>query len=49
VLVTRNGLARVATPDMVGQEGDLLMFAVVNDEMGGLDVLLGGTPVQTGH
>jgi trk system potassium uptake protein len=49
VLVTRNGMARVATADMVGQEGDLLMFAVVNDEMGGLDVLLGGTPVQTGH
>jgi trk system potassium uptake protein len=28
VMVTRNGVARVATPDLVGQEGDLILFAV---------------------
>jgi trk system potassium uptake protein TrkA len=36
VMVTRNGEARVATPDLVGQEGDLILFAV---KSGALDML----------
>jgi trk system potassium uptake protein TrkA len=46
VLVTRNGEARVATPDLVGQEGDLLLFAVVDGAPDQLDAVLGGAGSQ---
>jgi trk system potassium uptake protein len=36
VMVTRNGEARVATPELVGQEGDVVLFAV---KAGALDTL----------
>ncbi len=36
VLVTRGGLARLVTPAMIGQEGDLLHFLVRSDSEGDL-------------
>jgi trk system potassium uptake protein TrkA len=37
VLVTRSGAATVATPDLIGQEGDVLLLAVRNEAVGRLD------------
>ena len=36
VLVTRAGLARLVTPGMIGQEGDMLHFVVRNDSLDAL-------------
>jgi trk system potassium uptake protein TrkA len=41
VLVTRGGKARLVTPTMAGQEGDLVHFAVRSDAMGDLEKRLG--------
>lgn len=41
VLVTRSGAATVATPDMIGQEGDVLLLAVRNEAVGRLDEQFG--------
>ncbi|MFN0089245.1 MAG: potassium channel family protein [Acidimicrobiales bacterium] len=38
--VTRRGEARLAAPDAVGQEGDLLYFALHTDAVGALDARL---------
>jgi trk system potassium uptake protein TrkA len=37
VIVTRGGVARIAQPHMVGQEGDVLLFAVRTGAMGDLE------------
>lgn len=37
VIVTRAGEARLATPEMVAQEGDVLLFSVHNDALGELE------------
>jgi trk system potassium uptake protein TrkA len=42
VLVTRAGSARLADPTTVGQEGDLLLFAVRTDAIGDLEARLKG-------
>jgi trk system potassium uptake protein TrkA len=47
VTVTRAGQARIATPDLVGQEGDICTFIVQRDARQALDDLL-GTVVNTG-
>ena len=41
VLVTRSGAATVATPDLIGQEGDVLLLAVRNEAAGRLDEKFG--------
>jgi len=43
VLVTRAGAAHMATPDLVGQEGDVLLLAVRRDAIGTLDERFGET------
>lgn len=37
VMVTRGGTARIATPGLVGQEGDVIHFAVRTDALGSID------------
>jgi len=49
VLLTRNGQARVATADVVGQEGDLLLFAVVEEDLDQLDTILCGPTGKAEH
>ena len=46
VLVTRAGASRIATPELVGQEGDVLLLAVRGDAVEGLDDVFGGTTIQ---
>lgn len=41
VLVTRSGAATLATPDLIGQEGDVLLLAVRNEAVGRLDEKFG--------
>ena len=41
VLVTRSGAATLATPDQIGQEGDVLLIAVRNEAVGRLDEQFG--------
>jgi trk system potassium uptake protein TrkA len=48
VLVTRAGQARLATPDLVGQEGDVLLLAVRTGAIDDLESLLKASPVG-GH
>jgi trk system potassium uptake protein TrkA len=48
VVVSRGGQARLATPDLVGQEGDVLVMAVRRDATAELEGRLGG-PVAGGH
>jgi trk system potassium uptake protein TrkA len=43
VSIQRAGQARIATPDLVGQEGDVLVFMVHKDAAAELDLLLGVT------
>ena len=45
VSVSRAGQARIATPDLVGQEGDVLGFLVHRDGATELESLLGGSDV----
>ncbi|MGH9077396.1 MAG: potassium channel family protein [Acidimicrobiales bacterium] len=40
VVLTRGGEARLATPDMVGQEGDVLLFTVRTGALGELETSL---------
>lgn len=44
VAITRAGLARLAGPDLVGQEGDLLHLTVVKDALDELEARLAGNP-----
>ena len=41
VVVTRSGGARIATPDLIGQEGDVLLLAVRNEAGARLDEQFG--------
>jgi trk system potassium uptake protein TrkA len=41
VALTRGGKSRLATPDVVGQDGDLLLLAVASDAMDRIDERLG--------
>jgi trk/ktr system potassium uptake protein len=43
VMVTRGGTARLAAANMVGQEGDVVHFAVVSEALGELNDLLGSS------
>jgi trk system potassium uptake protein len=45
LMVTRGGQARLVGPSLVGQEGDLVHFAVRTDALADLDRLLGGLGV----
>jgi trk system potassium uptake protein TrkA len=46
VLVTRGGLARLITPTMIGQEGDLLHFLVRSDSVDALAARMRGADVD---
>lgn len=46
--VTRAGEARMAGPDLVGQEGDILHVMVTKEDMNDLDARLGAGP-EEGH
>ncbi|HEX4979766.1 MAG TPA: TrkA family potassium uptake protein [Acidimicrobiales bacterium] len=48
VAVSRAGTARLATPALIGQEGDVLHLMVHNDAEAELDELLAGVP-EGGH
>lgn len=47
--VTRAGQGRLATADMVGQEGDLLYILVRKEQLDLLEQKLSGTPEQGAH
>lgn len=47
--VTRAGEARMAGPDLVGQEGDILHIMVTKEEMNALDARLAAGPEEGGH
>ena len=49
VTVTRSGQARIASPDLVGQEGDILMMVVHRDAVSDLDRLLNSSSNTGGH
>jgi trk system potassium uptake protein TrkA len=49
VLVTRSGQARLATPDLVGQEGDIVLMAVRVSNIGEMDHRLKTTTGGPGH
>jgi trk system potassium uptake protein TrkA len=49
VLVTRSGQARLATPDLVGQEGDIVLMAVRVSSIGEMDHRLKTTAGGQGH
>lgn len=54
VVLTRSGRARVATPDLVGQEGDVLLLAVaasatVDDLLGEAGIVDGVVAMQGAH
>jgi len=49
VTVTRSGQARIASPDLVGQEGDILMMVVHRDAVADLDRLLSSSSDVGGH
>jgi trk system potassium uptake protein TrkA len=49
VSVTRAGAARIATADLVGQEGDVLLFAVQRDAADDLATCLDGELVAATH
>ena len=50
VLVTRGGQARLATPELVGQEGDILLMAVRAVSIGEMDQRLKAIPSSgSGH
>jgi trk system potassium uptake protein len=49
VTVTRSGQARIASPELVGQEGDILMMVVHRDAVADLDHLLDTSSDAGGH
>jgi trk system potassium uptake protein TrkA len=49
VLVTRAGEARMATPELVGQEGDILTFLAPRDGAADVDAQLGVAAAGLGH
>jgi trk system potassium uptake protein TrkA len=48
VSITRGGKAQLPTPRLVGQEGDILTFAVATDAIGDLEAAL-ASPAKGGH
>jgi hypothetical protein len=44
--VTRSGVPRLETSEMLGQEGDILHFAVMKDAVSELDGRIRGTPAR---
>ena len=48
VAVTRDGKPIVASPGLVGQEGDVLLLLAAVDSLGRLDTLLGGAAAVVG-
>jgi trk system potassium uptake protein TrkA len=50
VMVTRDGEARLASAELVGQEGDVLLLSVRRDSIDELDAQLSaGHPAKSGH
>ncbi len=49
ISVTRAGQARIATPELVGQEGDVLTFMVHRDAAEDLESRLGGAAADGAH
>ncbi len=49
VLVTRAGEARMASPDLVGQEGDILTFLAPREGAAGVDAQLGAATAGRAH
>ncbi|MGH9115590.1 MAG: potassium channel family protein [Acidimicrobiales bacterium] len=48
VMVTRGGQARISSPNLVGQEGDVVHFAVRTDALDALDAKLAGAGAGPG-
>jgi len=48
-VITRAGRARVADPNLVGQEGDVLLFAIPSDGLDQLERVLAGAATGGGH
>ncbi|MGH9054586.1 MAG: potassium channel family protein [Acidimicrobiales bacterium] len=48
VMVTRGGQARISSPNLVGQEGDVVHFAVRTDALGALDAKLASADAGPG-